>query len=73
MSLMCEVLSPSMARIARSWILSMLLGFHNAWEQEEADLADLGMRIHADLRGLDSPELAYPERCFFWGESSLLN
>ena len=51
----------------------MLLGFHNAWEQEEADLADLGMRIHADLRGLDSPELAYPERCFFWGESSLLN
>ena len=62
-----------MAKLARTWLLSMLLGFHNAWEQEEHDLSDLGIRIHADHRGFGYVELTQPERCFFWGESSLLN
>ncbi len=62
-----------MSRLARTWILSLLIGFHNAWEQDDADLSELGIRIHADIRGFDLYELAQPERCFFWGESSLLN
>ena len=40
-----------MARIARTWLLSMLLGFHNAWEQDDADLDDLGIRVYSDHRG----------------------
>jgi hypothetical protein len=62
-----------MGRIARTWLLSMLLGFHNAWEQEDVDLAELGIRIHATNPGSMYAELAHPERCFFWGASSLLN
>ncbi len=27
----------------------------------------------SDHRGFAAAELAFPERCFFWGESSLLN
>jgi hypothetical protein len=51
----------------------MLIGFHNAWEQEDHDLSDLGIRIHADHLGFGYMDLAQPERCFFWSESSLLN
>jgi hypothetical protein len=51
----------------------MIIGFHNAWEQDDAALSELGIRIHADFRGFQSPELASPERCFFFGQSSLLN
>ena len=62
-----------MTRLARTWLLSMILGFHNAWEQDDADLDDLGIRVYSDHRAFAAAELAFPERCFFWGESSLLN
>ncbi len=39
---------------------------------------DKGVLQHSDSklidhRGFAAAELAFPERCFFWGESSLLN
>jgi hypothetical protein len=50
-----------------------VLGFHNAWEQDDAALEDLGMRIRADRPDPRNEALEHPERCFFWLESSLLN
>jgi hypothetical protein len=62
-----------MARIARTWLLSMLIGFHNALEHEEDGLAELGIRIQAEHPDPSHLLLADPARCFFFGQSSLLN
>jgi hypothetical protein len=57
----------------RGLVLALVLGFHNAWEQDDAALEDLGMRIRADRPDPCNEALEHPERCFFWLESSLLN
>jgi len=57
----------------RSIVFSMVLGFHNAWEQDERSLEELSMRFQAEYREPLDHVLDHPERCFFWGESSLLN
>jgi len=62
-----------MPKILRSVLFSMVLGFHNALEQDDASLEDLrpAMRVHLPDHGASL--LARPERCFFWGSSSLAN
>ena len=62
-----------MARTLRSMVLSMLLGFHNAWEQDDAALDDLAVQFRVEYREPNGLALQHPERCFFWNESSLLN
>lgn len=57
----------------RSLIFSLLVGFHNAWEQDDKALEELGVRFRIEHRLSTEHPLAHPERCFFWGESSLLN
>lgn len=57
----------------RGMVLALMLGFHNAWEREDAALEDRGMRIRADRPAPRNELLEHPERCFFWLESSLLN
>lgn len=57
----------------RGVVLALVLGFYNAWEQDDAALEDLGMRIRADRPDPRNEALEHPERCFFWLESSLLN
>jgi len=54
-------------------MFSVLLGFHNALEQDDAALEEVAVHIriahHEPLAHL----LARPERCFLWNASSLLN
>jgi hypothetical protein len=57
----------------RSIVFSIVLGFHNAWEQDDRGLEELSMRFQAEYREPLDHVLDRPERCFFWGESSLLN
>jgi hypothetical protein len=54
-------------------LFSVLLGFHNAWEMDDAGLEELSARFHIAHREPVDQVLSTPERCFFWGESSLLN
>lgn len=54
-------------------IFSLLVGFHNAWELDDKALEELGVRFRIEHRLHTEHALAHPERCFFWGESSLLN
>lgn len=57
----------------RSLFFSVVLGFHNALEQDEAALEEVAVQIriaHHDPLAFD---LSRPERCFFWNESSLMN
>jgi len=61
------------ARALRSMLFSVLLGFHNAWEMDDAGLEELSARFHIAHREPVDQVLSTPERCFFWGESSLLN
>ncbi len=62
-----------MPRSLRTLIFSMLLGFHNAWDQDDAALEELSVRFKAEYRSPIGHVLDDPEHCFFWGESSLLN
>lgn len=62
-----------MAAALRSMVLSLLLGFHNAFNQEDAALEELGAHVRVAHHDPLALLLARPERCFFWGESSLLN
>lgn len=62
-----------MPRAFRTFLFSLLLGFHNAWEQDDASLEEISGRFRAEYRGPVGHVLDHPERCFFWGESSLLN
>lgn len=57
----------------RSLLFSMLVGFHNAWDQDDRSLEELGIRFRFEHREFAEHPLARPERCFFWGQSSLLN
>lgn len=59
--------------LLRSVAFSMVLGFHNAMEQEDHGLEELRMRFHTELRAPVGHPLERPERCFFWAESSLMN
>jgi len=60
-------------RHVRTVLFSLLIGFHNAWEQDERGMEELAMRFRAEYREPVGHPLDHPERCFFWGESSLLN
>ena len=62
-----------MPEALRSILFSLMLGFHNAWEQDDAALDELGQRFRVAYQAPVDHALARPERCFFWGESSLLN
>lgn len=62
-----------MPQALRSILFSMILGFHNAWELDDRGLEELGIRSRAEYREPIAHPLERPERCFFWGESSLLN
>ncbi|MCW5897658.1 MAG: hypothetical protein KIT10_00175 [Flavobacteriales bacterium] len=62
-----------MRRAARSILFSLLIGFHNAWEQDDRGLEELAIRFQTSYREPMSNPLASPHSCFFWGESSLLN
>lgn len=57
----------------RSIVFSLILGFHNALEQDDRGLEELSMRFQAEYREPLDHALEHPARCFFWGESSLLN
>ncbi len=57
----------------RSVVFSMLLGFHNALEQDAAGLDEQGRTVRAEYREPARTGLDDPARCFFWGESSLAN
>lgn len=62
-----------MGRAFRELLFALVLGFHNAWEQDEASLEELSVRFRATYRESMDHALERPARCFFWGESSLLN
>jgi hypothetical protein len=66
---MSELVPPSL----RSVVFSMLLGFHNAMEQDVAGLDEQGRTVRADYREPARTGIDDPARCFFWGESSLAN
>ncbi len=51
----------------------MIIGFHNAWEQDDLSLEELTIRFRAEYREPVGHPLERPHTCFFWGESSLLN
>jgi len=63
----------AMPRAFRSMLFGLLLGFHNAWEQDDASLEELGAGLYAAYREPMGHPLARPGACFFWGSSSLLN
>lgn len=62
-----------LAQHLRAVLFGLLIGFHNALEQDDRGLEELAMRFRADHREPLGHALEHPERCFFWGESSLLN
>jgi hypothetical protein len=56
----------------RAVLFSMLIGFHNALEQDDRGMEEhRGPRI--ERRHWVAPEARSPARCFFWAGSSLLN
>ncbi|MBK9416403.1 MAG: hypothetical protein IPO05_18930 [Flavobacteriales bacterium] len=56
----------------RPLLFSMLLGFHNALEQDDIGIEDqVAFRI--EHREPNEGRVAHPERTFIWLESSLLN
>lgn len=60
-------------RSLRGLLFSMLLGFHNAWEQDDAALDEVNGLVRV-VRWEPRPDaFSRPERCFFWAASSLLN
>ncbi|MBL8001175.1 MAG: hypothetical protein JNL05_04355 [Flavobacteriales bacterium] len=62
-----------MARHLRSFLFSLLLGFHNAWTHDDAALEEVTVRIRTPHREAGHEALNDPARCFFWGRSSLLS
>lgn len=70
---MCVPTFVPVPQALRSVLFSLILGFHNAWEQDDRGLEELGIRFRAEYREPLAHPLHHPERCFFWGESSLLN
>jgi len=57
----------------RSLMFSVLLGFHNALEQDDAALEEVAVHIRIAHHDPLAHLLARPERCFLWNASSLLN
>ena len=57
----------------RSVLFSLLIGFHNAWEQDDLAFDEPSARYRVIHRMPVDPALQRPARCFFWGISSLLN
>jgi hypothetical protein len=57
----------------RSLVLALVLGMHNAWEQEEQALIAPGVRYKVAQRVPMGDAWSRPERNFLWGESSLMN
>lgn len=56
----------------RAVLFSLLIGFHNALEQDDRGVEDQGA-LRIELREPKDGRLAHPERTFIWLESSLLN
>ena len=57
----------------RTLLFTVLLGFHNALEQDDADLEEIAVHIRNDHQDPLATLLARAGRCFFWNGSSLLN
>ena len=57
----------------RTLLFTVLLGFHNALEQDDADLEEIAVHIRIDHRDPLEDLLVRSERCFFWNRSSLMN
>lgn len=57
----------------RSLLFTVVLGFHNALEQDDAALEEIAVQIRVTHHDPLAVLLARPERCFFWDQSSLLN
>ncbi len=65
--------APSILRSLRGLLFSMLLGFHNAIEQDEADLKSMSgafRLVQVDPGLLGHSDLA---SSFLWGSSSMAN
>jgi hypothetical protein len=62
-----------MPRSLRHLLFSLVLGFHNAWEHDDADLHDLARRHRIAYSHPGMHPLDRPARSFFWAESSLAN
>lgn len=62
-----------MPQAFRSVLFSLLIGFHNAWEQDDLAFDEPSARYRVIHRMPVDPALQRPARCFFWGISSLLN
>ena len=56
----------------RALLFSMLMGFHNALEQDDLGLEDQGA-FRIEHREPNEGRAVHPERTFIWLESSLLN
>jgi hypothetical protein len=56
----------------RALLFSMLIGFHNALEQDDRGV-DEGRGPRIERRHWVEPEAGSPARYYFWAESSLLN
>jgi len=54
-------------------MLAMVLGFHNAFEQDEASLETVAAHHRQEYRAPIPMGMEDPARCFFWAESPLLN
>lgn len=62
-----------MPQAFRSVLFSLLIGFHNAWDQDDLSLDEPSARYRVIHRMPVDPALHSPARCYFWGISSLLN
>lgn len=62
-----------MLGVLRSYLFSLLLGFHNAFEQEERAMEELAIRVVTVQILPGEQAMAHPARCFLFGESSLAN
>jgi hypothetical protein len=65
--------SPSLVRSLRGMLFSMLLGFHNALEQDEAELDTLSGTFRLVQTAPDQLGHADLARTFIWGHSGLAN
>jgi hypothetical protein len=57
----------------RTLLFTVLLGFHNALEQDDAVLEEVAVHIRIAHHDPLATLLARAGRCFFWNGSSLLN
>jgi hypothetical protein len=57
----------------RGMLFSMLLGFHNALEQDEAELTTISGAFRLVQTAPDQPGQADLARTFIWGHSGLAN